>query len=120
VRPDDRPGNELWEEGNKEQEIDEITGRRELPPVDVDGVAHGLEGVERNAYRQQQLVQGQAERKKLVEAMGKKVVVLEDGEQAKVARQAENEEQPPQALVLAPRDEKRGVVVDDGGEEEQK
>ena len=48
----DGSGDELRKERDVKREIEEIPGRLELLPIDVDGVAHGLEGIEADAYRQ--------------------------------------------------------------------
>ena len=44
-RPLDGPGHQLGEIGDKQGERDEIPLRGQLSPVDVDGVAEGLEGI---------------------------------------------------------------------------
>ncbi len=50
--PFNRPGHQLGEQGNKEGIIQKALGRDQLSAIHVDGVAHGLEGIERDAHRQ--------------------------------------------------------------------
>src|SRR5205823_5755309 len=45
----DRPGDELREEGDESEEADKVALRLDVAPVGVDGVAHRLERVERDA-----------------------------------------------------------------------
>lgn len=52
-RPDDRPCNQLREEGHIKSKIEHILHRFDLPPVNIDGVTHGLEGEEGDTYRQE-------------------------------------------------------------------
>src|SRR6201992_1118175 len=46
------PGHHLREEGDVESVFKQIFFRRNPAPVNLDGVAHGLEGVEGKTYRQ--------------------------------------------------------------------
>ena len=56
--PLDGSGDELREKGDKGTKGDGITGGLEVAPVDVDGVGEGLEGVEGDADRQDDLQGG--------------------------------------------------------------
>ena len=49
---DDRPGDELREHRDEAGEVDEVAQRPRVAAVDVDRVAHRLEGVEADAERQ--------------------------------------------------------------------
>ncbi len=72
-RADDRPGHQLREKRHEEQEIREVPAGPQLAAVDVDGVAHRLEGVERDAHRQQQVVQRQGAGKSRSKLSAKKL-----------------------------------------------
>ena len=48
----DGSGDELWKEGDVGKPGDEVASGLQLPPVDIDGGADGLEGVEADAYGQ--------------------------------------------------------------------
>ena len=92
----DGPGDELGEEGDKGAEIDDVLLHPGVPPVDVDGVAHGLEGVEADADGQgegdgaapgqgQALDDGQKARAQAGKAPGDEVPVFEKEQQCQVA-----------------------------------
>lgn len=49
----DGPGDELREIRDEQGDVEEVLLRGHPPAVDVDGVAHRLEGVERDTDRQQ-------------------------------------------------------------------
>ncbi len=59
----DRPGHELGEEADVEREYAEMPLGLALAAVDVDGVAEGLEGIEGDADRKQDVELGQRGRK---------------------------------------------------------
>ena len=48
----DRASDELREEGDECEEVHEAVRGGNLPPVNIQRVAHGLEGIERDAHRQ--------------------------------------------------------------------
>ena len=50
-----RSGYQLWKERNERKEGNNIFGRFYLPAIDIYRVTEGLEGVERNADRQNNL-----------------------------------------------------------------
>ena len=81
---DDRPGDELGEQGDEGAEIDEIPLDRCVTPVDVDGIGHGLEGVERDADGQAQAQNGHEGQPNGGQAPGDKVPVLEKEKQRQV------------------------------------
>jgi len=49
---EDGSGDQLGKERHVDGEVEEVIGRDSPFPVDVDGVAEGLEGVERDSERQ--------------------------------------------------------------------
>ena len=116
---DDRPGDELGEQGDEGAEIDEIPLDRCVTPVDVDGIGHGLEGVERDADGQAQAQNGHEGQPNGGQAPGDKVPVLEKEKQRQVEYHRGAHRQPGAPVVasaLAPPQYSVGVV-DDGGEE---
>ena len=79
---DDGTRYQLGEEGHKGAEIQDVPLGPGIPPVDIDGVAHGLEGVEADAdgqvdaqYREKTQADG-------LQALRQEVVVLEEEEDA--------------------------------------
>ena len=52
----DGPCDELWEKTDEKSKIQDAAHRLHFLAVDVDGVRHGLERVERYAHRQEDLV----------------------------------------------------------------
>ena len=46
----DRPGDQLGEQGHEAGKIGESASRSSSSAIDIDGIAHGLECVERDAY----------------------------------------------------------------------
>src|SRR5271154_2557854 len=93
VRTFDRSGNHLREEGDVERVFQQALLRRHSPAVNLDGVAHGLKGVERQADRQKDRQQRRVElqSKKMrcdAERAGQKVEILEHHQKSDVAKQA--------------------------------
>ena len=72
---DDRPGDELWEERDVEQEFCKRPLRRDIPAPDVDRVGKRLEGIKRNAQRQRQMVERQMQAKRAVQVFKEEIVV---------------------------------------------
>jgi hypothetical protein len=56
----------LREKAHKESEIQKRSGRGDLPPIDVYGIAHRLKGIEGNTYRQDDILKGKMTMEKLV------------------------------------------------------
>ena len=54
----DGPCHQLGEKGQEQGIAQEIPLRRHLPPPDVHQIAYGLEGIERDAHRQQHVKGG--------------------------------------------------------------
>ena len=120
ARRHDRAGHQVREERDEQHEIKQVLLRRDAPPVDIDGVTDGLEGVEGDADGQDHLEDGKrcagAQR---VDAgfhgLEEEVGVLEIEEQAKVAHDADRQEQPAPARGGQGFQASRDQVVDDGG-----
>ena len=96
-RPLDRAGDQLGEEGDEGQEMNDSSAWRELSAVDVDGIAHRLEGVERDAHRQDDVQRAQLERhvqirQQVRQRLDEEIVVLEEAEDGQVARHARDEQ----------------------------
>ena len=85
---DDGPRHELRKHRDIAREVDEVSERSSMTTVDVDGVAHRLEGVEADSQRQHhsnhpldlELRQAQPARDR-VEVVGGKIEVLEESQQ---------------------------------------
>src|ERR1700761_7075621 len=89
----DRPGNHLRKEGYVERILQKIFFRRNPAPVDLNGVAHRLEGMKRQPNRQNDRQQGwivvQAEQASgVVQRAGQEIEIFEDDQQRDVAEQA--------------------------------
>jgi len=92
----DGASDQLWEEADKCGKCDEVSCRFELPPVDVDGVAEGLKGVETDADRQDDLPSRgphvDAHRRPRTDpALQEEVCVLEDGQESQVYEEGSDE-----------------------------
>src|SRR5690606_18406869 len=128
LAPLDGPRHELREEAHVEREVAEVPLGLLPPPVDVDGVRHRLERVERDPYREQQRrhAHGPAPREgeQRVEALAEEPEVLEGEEEPEVRHQAHQEEgaagpprlplrhQQPRRVVDERRDHDEGEVLD--------
>ena len=86
--------------------------------VDVDGVAHGLEGVEADADRQRQAQQGQGEPRKGVDVGSEEVPVFEEKEDGQVADHRRGHRAPGQAVPAPPALHQAAVGVVHGDGEE--
>ena len=81
---DDGPRHQLGEEHHIEGHVEEAPLHRRVPPVDVDDVAHGLEGIEADADGQQD-GELRHRREQGVQIRRHEAQVLEDEEQSQVA-----------------------------------
>ena len=82
---DDRPRDELREQRHIGAEIDDVPLGRHQSPVHVDGIAHGLERVERDADGQQQPQRGDSCTQQTVEIGDGEIRILEESQNAQVA-----------------------------------
>ena len=88
----DGTGDELGEQGDEGAEADEAPLRLAVPAVDVDGVAHGLEGVEADADGQRHVQRRDADAGDAAQRRGKEVVVFEEGQHREVDHHVDNAE----------------------------
>ena len=89
ARAHDGAGDEVREEGDEEEVVEVATRGRELSPVDVDRVAHRLEGEERDAERQDERQVPDVD-----------AVHPEEGEDAQVVNDRHEQERPPRLGAL--------------------
>ena len=115
-----RAGDALREETQVEAEIEEVPNRVNLAPLDVDDVADGLEGEERDADRKEDAPAGEdvlhekIRSQHAVHQVGEEIGVLVIAEHQQVDRDAQDENRLPEAFAAgAPHAPCREVVVDD-------
>ena len=114
--PDDRTRDQLRKKGNEKRQIEKAADRREPPPIDIDGVTHRLESVERDAVGQDDLqrVQGamQAEPAEEARAAGnEEVEIFEEAENPEVHHQADHEPAPAAGDRLSAADTETDGVI---------
>ena len=80
----DRSHDELGEHGQIDGQLQKVLLRRRGAAIDVDEIAHGVEGVERNAERERQLRQRQ-------EGAKEEVRIFEGDQQRKMENKAEDQ-----------------------------
>ena len=127
---DNGPGDELGEQGDEGAEGDDVLLAAGVPPVHVDGVAHGLEGIEGDADGQgegdgaagqgEAVNDGQEAQARRCQAAGDEVVILEEAQQQQVEhyrRGHRHARAPVIARRLAAGDDAPVGVVDGDGEE---
>ena len=117
---DNRTGDELGEQGNEGTEVDDAALGTGISAVHVDGVAHGLEGIEGDTDGQmdaQHRHEGQAHG---LQRTGQEVPVLEEQQQSQVKDDGRGHRQPGSfviAFVLATLHQHTVGIVDGGGQE---
>ena len=120
---DDGTGDELGEECDEGAEVDEAALHLGVVPVHVDGVAHGLEGVEGDADGQAQAQLRHEGKTDGLEAAGNEVPVLEKEQQSQIEDDRRGH-RPPGPPVVAPAlvllHQHSVGVVDADGEEHDK
>ena len=77
-------GNKLGVEGDEGAEIEDAPLSPGVAAVDVDGVAHGLEGVERDADRQVNAQHGHKGQPQRLKGAGDEVPILKKAQQSQV------------------------------------
>ena len=87
----DGAGDELREQRHECAEADIVPLHVRIPAVDVDGIAHRLESVERDAYRQRQPQRRDVDEGQGAERGDDEVIVLEKAQQAEVDDDIDNE-----------------------------
>lgn len=78
LHSDDRPGDELGEQGNIGAEIENAALHLHLSPVQIDDVGEGLEGIKRYADRQRHLQQREPRPGHAVNRTDKEIRVFEE------------------------------------------
>ncbi len=117
----DRAGHQLREERDEQSVVEQAAARLEFAAVHVDGVAHALECVERDADRQQHIDGAEVQRtagccRDVVGAGDHEIRVLEEGKHAQVADHADRD----QSLRLQGlREMQPDPVVEHGREQDQ-
>ena len=116
---DDRPGDEVREQGAGQTEADGFAFGRHIPPINVGDVSDPLEGEE--GYAQRQVRRRQPERRQAapdqqrVEILGEEVRVFERDQQAEIAENGRDEQPASPARRFAPSDGAAGEKVADNG-----
>ena len=114
----DGPGDELGEQRHVGPEADDVPLDRRVPAVDIDGVAHGLEGEEGNAQGQGQSQLGNGHPGKQGQIRRQEVPVLEKAQEQKVEHHRLPHEPTGQPVLLPePLHQEAVGVVDEDGEE---
>ena len=115
---DDRPRNELGEHGDKGAEVHNVPLDRRIPTVDVDGIAHGLEGKEGNTDGQGNPQLRYLDAGKQGKIGGQEVPVFEKPQEQQVEHHRLPHE-PPGFFVVLPvlfHQQAVDIVNEDGGE----
>jgi hypothetical protein len=124
-RAHDRAGDELREERDEEGEVQEAALRGQRAPVDLDGVAEALEGVEADAVGQEDAQRLPARREaqgveQRADVLLEEAVVLEEGEHAEVRRQARQQPGAARARAAGVLDAEPHPPVEQRAEPEQR
>ena len=98
LRPFDRPRHQLREIGHKQRKIKKVMLRLHFPPVHIDGVAEGLERVERDAHRQNDVQHRRGERDRhrsaeRRERRAEEIEILEKEQQPQIHRQTDRQKE---------------------------
>ena len=119
--PDDRPGDQLWEERDKCAEADKVFLFLRVASVNVDRIGHRLERVEGNADRQREPERGDAYAGNAAERRGEQIEVFEENEQREVDNGIDRQNGPRFFIVGQPiaGDEESGSIVQRDGEYHQ-
>ena len=124
----DRAGHQMREIQHRQEEVPERVAGMQLAAVDVDGVGHRLEGVERDRHRQHDLhhLQRPVQPEQptgIHRRLGEEVGVLEEAQQTQVQRDAQLHPALAHLLGLAPAHRlgqlQRDVIVDRRGEQQR-
>lgn len=124
--PLDGAGHQLREETDVGEKCRDVAARLDVPAVHVDAVAQGLERIETDAHRQQDVERGPVGLETdAAEQQGqifrKKVVVFEDAEDREVQDDVANGH-PPASLPVVSESayEQAARVAEEGGQDDQK
>ena len=107
----DRAGDQLREEGDEQRVVENMIARHRAA-VAVDHIGELLEGEERNAQRQREVIQRKMRAEGAVEVVHKEVVVLEIEQHAEVEAKAQQHQRQADGLALAGEHELAERVVD--------
>ena len=98
---DDGSRDELGEEGHEGAEFDEVLLHAPVPPVHVDGIAHGLEGVEGNADGERQPKRGDGDAGDAAEGLREEIEILEEEQKQQVDDRVDGQHRPRFAPLVA-------------------
>ncbi len=120
----DRPRNQVREEGHVEAVIEQAARCRNAPAIDIDHVRQTFERVERDAYRQDdaerdRLEVDAGEPREVDRVVGEELGVLEETEGAKIDRDRRRQDQLAPSLLFHPFHPARGDPVEAGGGNDQ-
>ena len=114
---------ELWKQGDERTEVDEIFLYPGVAAVHVDGIAHGLEGVEGDADGQAQTQPGHEGQPDGGQAPGHKVPVFEKEQQRQVENHGRGHRPAGRPVIAAPlaafHQHAVGVVNGNGGKHDE-
>ena len=109
---DDGSGDELREERHVERIVEQRRQRLQVTPVDVDDVAHRLEGEKRYAHRQEDVVGLEIAAHHLLPHAAEEIGVLEIAQQPQVDEQRECHQRPScGSSVLQPVDARGNEII---------
>ena len=128
---DDGSGDELGEEGDKGAEVEDVPLGTGISPVDVDGVAHGLEGVEGDTDGQMEGDRVQKGQTDILDdghelqpgggkAAGDEIPIFEEAQQSQIENDGGGHRHPRAPVVppgFAPLHQQAVGKVDGGGQE---
>ena len=97
---DNGSGDELGEEGDVRAEGHRVPLDRGRPAVDINGVAHGLEGVEADADGQGETQNGETQARQAVDAFGQEIPVLEEHQDGQIKEDRRGHRHPGPAVIL--------------------
>ena len=118
--PDDRAGHQLRKERQVKEIVEPVGQRLQLAAVNVDGIAHRLEDEERDADRQEDVLELQESlSEQLVGDVDEEVGILEVAEHSEVDGDAQGHQPAFQPLEAGPVDALRDQEVARRGEDQQ-
>ena len=116
----DGPGDQLGEQRHIRAEVDDVPLGRHQSPVHVDGVAHGLEGVEGDADGQQQPQRRYRRAQQPVDVVDGEIRVLEEPQNGQISHHRQDQHALGALFPLPPAEPADGqtvAVVEHGGEQ---
>ena len=116
----DGTGDELREHGHIAAKGDDVMLHRALPAVDVDGIGHGLEGIEGDADGQRDLGHVNRQPQQVINGLHSKARVLKEAEQPQIDDAGGNEHSAAQSGLIVPFFDQKAVgIVHKGGKDHQ-